>query len=64
MPRQTREGYSWRKKAVADARKQDKPLGSPADFERAFPGLEDAVIEYGGSATWRRLPDRLASPDN
>lgn len=32
---------------MADTRKQDKPLGSPADFERAFPGLEHAVMEYG-----------------
>lgn len=31
---------------MADTRKQDKPFGSPAGFEMALPGLEDAVIEY------------------
>ena len=47
---------------MADTRRQDKPLGSPADFERAFPGLEDAVIEYraarpgGAFQTNRPLP--------
>jgi hypothetical protein len=62
MPRHTREGYSWRKRAVADARKQGKPLGNPSDFEEAFPGLEDAIIEYraarpgGAFQTDRPLP--------